>query len=60
MRWFLWFCIKCGITVGCLISLQAILADEGYHLRWQNLIIGGVIFIVGIKLWSFNYKKDDI
>jgi hypothetical protein len=32
--------------------------EEGYSISWQTLLIVGGIFIVGIKLWTFDYTKD--
>lgn len=57
MRW-LYFLIKCVITMGCLFTAQTLMHTEGYSISWQTLITIGVIFIVGIKLWTFDYSKD--
>ena len=54
----LWFCGKCIITVGCLYSAQTLMHNEGYSISWQTLLTIGIIFIIGIKLWTFDYGRD--
>jgi hypothetical protein len=47
-----WIGWRAAITFACLITVQRVIMLEGYRLHDYTLLAIGVVFIVGVRVWS--------
>lgn len=60
LRWLFWFVLKCGVTALSAWTLFNVIHQQGYYIEFTPILVGSVLLVIMIKLWSWNYKKDDI
>jgi len=57
--WIWWFSWRIAVSIGCLLTIQNVIQQEGYHVEFQTLMITGACAILGIRIWMpFSKEKS--
>lgn len=54
-----WFVIRCAVTLACLYTLQHVMVDEGYRVENKSLLMVAVVFVIGVKTWTWVPGKEE-
>lgn len=57
-RWVWWFCSRLTVTLICICVLQALLANEGYHVAFKTMAVGAACLIVGVCVWVRGPRRE--
>lgn len=55
IRWalnhLLWFGIRIGVTLACILTVQHTITEEGYRVEFKNLLIATICLIIVTRFW---------
>jgi uncharacterized membrane protein len=46
-----WFVIRIGVTLASILTIQHVIAQEGYRVETHDLIVCAVCLIIVNRLW---------
>jgi hypothetical protein len=58
LRWVGWTLVRIIVTLACVYTLFNVVHMEGYYISFNPLLIGAIILIIMIRLWSSSNREN--